>query len=139
VKLRFDRYRLRRTADQVVDEEVDQFWSGSWLRKRKLSTAQKRAEMAAIWQDELGPLEIVDVLNEDGQCRYRMYFSAYGSARVLDAKTGKDVAAAAQHSIDTCISRELWEALGQAYRASKPKIRQKISFEVSDESVFGRR
>jgi hypothetical protein len=136
MKLRFDRYRLRKTLDQVTDDEVDAFYSGSWLRKRKLTVAKKREEMARIWDDELGPFEIVDVVDESGDCKYRMYFSAYGSAVLFDARTGKYIAGAAQHSLDACPSRELWEALGQAYRKSAPAIRQRIDFRVSDESRF---
>ena len=134
--LRFDRYRRRESLEQVADEEVDAFFSGSWVRKRRLTVAQKRKEMARIWEDELGPFEIVDVVDESGACKYWMYFWCGGSATVLDARTKKYVAGAAQHSIDTCPSRELWEALGVAYRTSPIGIRQHIDFRATDESRF---
>jgi hypothetical protein len=138
MKLRFVAYRRREKIEQMTDDEINVIYSGGWLRKRRLTVAQKRAEMAELWADEFSPLEIVDVVDPAGARRYWMCFGCGGSAWVFDAKTRKMIAGAAQHSLDTCISRELWEALGEAYRTSKPPIRQRINFAVSDDTRFQR-
>jgi hypothetical protein len=136
MKLRFEAYRLRHAIDEMTDDEINVIYSGGWLRKRRLAVAEKRAEMAQLWEDEFSPLEIVDVVDAAGAHRYWMYFGCGGSAWVFDAKTKKMIAGAAQHSIDTCSGRELWEALGEAYRTSEPPIRQRINFAVSDDRRF---
>lgn len=126
--LRFDVHRLRQSADEMTDEEVDLFYAGAWLRGRVLSTAEKRAELRAIWEDDVGRLEIVDVLDASGARRFVMVFFTGGSALVYDATTHAIVAAAAQHALDRCEQPGLWQALGRAYASSTPAIAEHVDF-----------
>ena len=135
--LRFERYRLREKVAHMTDDEVDVLFSGSWVGKRKLTVAKKRGELERLWDESFAPVEIVDVVGEKAPL-YWMYFGCYGSAWLFDAKTKKLIATAADHSVDQCPSRELWEALGAAYRTSRPKIRQRINFTIAADARFPR-
>lgn len=127
MNLRFDSYRVRRSVDEMTDEEIDRIYSGPWLSGRSLSISEKRAEMRAVWEDDFAEIEIVDVL--EGIARsHEAYFFTGGSALVFEIATGRVVASAAQHELDRCSSRDLWDAIGRAYLASKPPIVQRIVF-----------